>query len=178
MPDRSDFPSKLLSLTRARSPLYTCISTPGWLSEYIEKILFFFVGIVVLRLMRAVMTPPAVSIPRERGGNLEKKILESSQRSRRRGWRLDCKAIGESLIRVDALLLGSLPSKKSETSLTIHGVRVEPLTKMISWMFDLSILESWRTFSTGSRVLRNRSWHSSTPLNRDTNSPVTFLSRP
>jgi hypothetical protein len=45
-----------------------------------------------------------------------------------------------------------------ETSLTI---RVEPPTKTISWTSDLSILESQRTFSTGSRVPRNRSWQSS-----------------
>ena len=55
------------------------------------------------------------------------------------------------------LLLGSLSLKKSETSLTMRGIQVDPPTKTISWMLDLSILESRRTFSTGSRELRKRS---------------------
>jgi hypothetical protein len=41
--------------------------TPGWLSAYVEKTWSFFVGIVVLRAMSVVITPPAVSRPSERG---------------------------------------------------------------------------------------------------------------
>ncbi|KAJ0926492.1 hypothetical protein HanRHA438_Chr04g0171821 [Helianthus annuus] len=33
MPDSSNFPNKLLSRVRVRSPSYTWINTPGWLSE-------------------------------------------------------------------------------------------------------------------------------------------------
>ena len=64
-------------MVRARSPSYTWISTPGWLSEYVvEKVSDFLVGAVVLRLMRAVMTPPAVLIPSDKGGDIkEEEIL-------------------------------------------------------------------------------------------------------
>ena len=57
----------------------------------------------------------------------------------------------------------SLVQACSETSLMIQGIQVKPPTKTISWTFDLSILdpESWRIYSTGSRVLWNRSWQSS-----------------
>ena len=74
MSDSSNLPSKLLSLVRAQSPSYTWISTPGWLSEKVVKISDFMVGTVVLRLMREVMIPPAVSIPRE---------IEATSRKRR-----------------------------------------------------------------------------------------------
>ena len=53
---------------------------------------------------------------------------------------LDGRTIGNSLIRVD-VLIGLLPLKKLETSLTIRRRRVELPTKTISW-----ILESRSTF--------------------------------
>jgi hypothetical protein len=57
------------------------------------------------------------------------------------------------------LLSTSLVRAHSETSLTMRGIQVKPPTKTISWTFNLLILdlESWRTFSTGSRVPWNRS---------------------
>eukprot|EP00123_Amoebidium_parasiticum_P000991 comp11954_c0_seq1/m.6632 comp11954_c0_seq1/g.6632 ORF comp11954_c0_seq1/g.6632 comp11954_c0_seq1/m.6632 type:complete len:148 (+) comp11954_c0_seq1:869-1312(+) len=67
MPVSSNLPRRLLSLVMARSPSYTWISTPGWLSAYVVKVCVCLVGTVVLRLMRGVITPPAVSIPRDRG---------------------------------------------------------------------------------------------------------------
>ena len=45
--------------------LYHCGRT--WLSAYVEKTWDFLTGIVVPRLMRVVMTPPAVSIPSDSG---------------------------------------------------------------------------------------------------------------
>ena len=94
-------PSKLLSFVSTHS--FVCLyKHTGLVVRVSGEIIGFFGGNGVAFHISG-MTHPAVSIPRERGGNLEKKILESSQRSRRRGWRLDCKAIGESLIRVDAL---------------------------------------------------------------------------
>ncbi|PWV06961.1 putative heat-shock protein hsp70 [Trypanosoma cruzi] len=39
-------------------PSKTWMCTPGWLSAYVEKIWLFLVGIVVLRLISDVMTPP------------------------------------------------------------------------------------------------------------------------
>jgi len=45
----------------------TWMVTAGWLSLYVEKTWSFLVGIVVLRGMRVVMTPPAVSMPSDSG---------------------------------------------------------------------------------------------------------------
>ena len=39
--------------------------TPNWLSAYVEKTWLFLTGMVVPRLMRAIMSPPTVSIPSE-----------------------------------------------------------------------------------------------------------------
>ena len=74
---------------------------------------------------------------------------------------LDGRTIGYSLIRVDVLVGLLADEKKLEISLMLREIRVEPPTKTISWTFDLLISESWRTFSTSSRVLRKRSWQSS-----------------
>ena len=43
------------------------MSTDGWLSAAVEKIWLLLVGIVVLRSMIFVQTPPSVSMPRESG---------------------------------------------------------------------------------------------------------------
>ena len=43
------------------------VSTPGCLSESVVNVWIHLVGMVVLRLMSVVITPPAVSIPRDRG---------------------------------------------------------------------------------------------------------------
>lgn len=37
IPESSNLPSRLFCVVRARSPSYTWIRTPGWLSEYVEK---------------------------------------------------------------------------------------------------------------------------------------------
>lgn len=49
------------------SSVLTWMSTPGWLSEYVVKTCCCLVGMVVFLLIRAVITPPAVSIPRDNG---------------------------------------------------------------------------------------------------------------
>jgi len=67
IPDSSNLPSRLLSLVMARSPSNTWISTPGWLSEYVVNVCVCLVGMVVLRLMSDVITPPAVSRPSDSG---------------------------------------------------------------------------------------------------------------
>ena len=67
IPDSSNLPNKLLSLVIARSPSKTWIKTPGWLSAYVVNVCVCFVGMLVLRLIKAVMTPPAVSIPNDNG---------------------------------------------------------------------------------------------------------------
>ena len=60
-------PRDLLSAANSRSPWRTWISTCGWLSEAVEKTSDLEVGIVVLRSINGVRTPPMVSIPRVSG---------------------------------------------------------------------------------------------------------------
>ncbi len=43
------------------------MSTAGWLSPAVEKICFLLVGIVVLRSISLVITPPSVSMPSDSG---------------------------------------------------------------------------------------------------------------
>ena len=74
MPVSSNLPRRLLSLVRWRSPSYTWMSTPGWLSEKVEKTSDFLVGMVVLRGISLVIMPPAVSIPRESGATSSSRI--------------------------------------------------------------------------------------------------------
>ena len=64
-----------LSLAIGRSPCSTCTSTLVWLSAAVENTSLLRVGIVVLRASKVVMTPPSVSIPRDRG------VTSSSKRS-------------------------------------------------------------------------------------------------
>ncbi|KAG8126575.1 hypothetical protein E2320_021724, partial [Naja naja] len=123
----------------------------------VVKVWVCLVGIVVLRLIKAVITPPAVSIPRESGAT------SSSRRS--------CTFSDLSPIRIAActaapyatassgfmLLFSSFPLKKSWSNFWILGIRVEPPTRTISLICPLSSLASRRAFSTGSRVPRKRS---------------------
>lgn len=51
--------------------------TPGWFSEKVEKTCVFFVGIVVLRGMSTVITPPAVSNPRLSGVTSKRRMLSN-----------------------------------------------------------------------------------------------------
>ena len=67
MPTRSNWPSSLLSAAISRSPWKTRMVTAFWLSSAVEKIWLFLVGIVVLRSMRRVNTPPSVSMPSDSG---------------------------------------------------------------------------------------------------------------
>ncbi|KAH3687275.1 hypothetical protein WICPIJ_001737 [Wickerhamomyces pijperi] len=63
----SNLPNLLLSLAMALSPSKTWIKTVGWLSTAVEKIWDFLVGIAVFLLIKVVMTPPVVSIPKVNG---------------------------------------------------------------------------------------------------------------
>ncbi len=67
MPSRVKRPRVTLSCAMERSPCSTCISTEVWLSAAVEKIWLLEVGIVVLRSISLVMTPPSVSIPSDSG---------------------------------------------------------------------------------------------------------------
>ena len=67
MPSRWKRPRLLLAAAISRSPWRTLTSTLVWLSAAVEKIWLFLVGMVVLRSMILVHTPPRVSMPRLSG---------------------------------------------------------------------------------------------------------------
>ena len=67
MPTRSNLPSDLFSRANSRSPCSTCTCTLFWLSATVVKISEFLVGIVELRSMTFVNTPPCVSTPSDSG---------------------------------------------------------------------------------------------------------------
>ena len=67
MPSNLNSPNCLLSRANSRSPCSTLTSTCVWPSAAVEKIWLFLVGMVVLRSITFVMTPPMVSTPRDRG---------------------------------------------------------------------------------------------------------------
>ena len=67
MPSRLNSPSSLLPLAISRSPWKTLMVTAGWLSSAVEKVCACLVGMVVFLVIILVITPPRVSMPRERG---------------------------------------------------------------------------------------------------------------
>src|SRR5258705_2949494 len=60
-------PRTRLSAARSRSPCSTTTSTAGWLSSAVENTSLRRVGMVVLRSMTFVISPPSVSTPSESG---------------------------------------------------------------------------------------------------------------
>jgi len=67
IPTSSKRPRVLLPGAISRSPCSTWMETAGWLSAAVEKVWLFLVGMVVFFSISLVMTPPKVSMPRERG---------------------------------------------------------------------------------------------------------------
>merc|ERR1719382_2230092 len=78
IPVRSNLTKLWLSLVIVLSPSYTWIVTAGWLSLYVVNVWVCFVGMVVFLLIREVITPPAVSIPRERGATSRRRRSETA----------------------------------------------------------------------------------------------------
>mmetsp|Transcript_8779 Transcript_8779/g.28958 ORF Transcript_8779/g.28958 Transcript_8779/m.28958 type:complete len:206 (-) Transcript_8779:981-1598(-) len=143
------------------------METPGWLSAKVEKVCDLRTGTVVPRGIKLVMSPPAVSMPRERGAT------SSSSRSL-----VSSDALPDSTPPCTAApyatdssglmpLLGSLPLKYSVSSCCTLGMRVEPPTSTISWMSDFDFLASLSTWVTGSSVFLKRSTQSSSNLARE-----------
>ena len=67
MPPSLNLPSVRFCAAIGRSPCMTWTSTSVWLSAAVEKVSVFLVGMVVLRGIIAVATPPIVSIERVSG---------------------------------------------------------------------------------------------------------------
>merc|ERR1711871_1592586 len=151
MPSRLNFPNRLLSFVMERSPSKTWMSTPGWLSAYVENVCDFLAGTVVLRLIKAVITPPAVSIPKDKGvtssNNKSFNLDDESSPDRIAACTVAPNATASSGL-ID--LFNSLPLKKSLSIDCTLGIRVDPPTNTISCTSDLDTLESFKHFSTGS----------------------------
>ena len=147
-------PRVLLSAAIERSPCNTWISTAGWLSAAVENTCDLDVGIVVLRGIRTVETPPNVSIPNERGVTSNSKTSLTSP-ARTPPWMAAPIATTSSGL---MLRLGSFPNSFLTNSCT-HGIRVEPPTNNTWLISDVVIpasFNAWRTDlvveSTKSRI--------------------------
>ena len=100
MPTRSNLPRVRFWLAISRSPCRTWMDTAVWLSEAVEKVWLLRVGMVVLRSMSLVNTPPRVSMPRESGRDVqEEHVLDVAAEDAA----LDGGAHGHHLVGVDAL---------------------------------------------------------------------------
>mmetsp|Transcript_14331 Transcript_14331/g.38371 ORF Transcript_14331/g.38371 Transcript_14331/m.38371 type:complete len:527 (-) Transcript_14331:71-1651(-) len=147
MPTSSNWPRSLLSTAISRSPWRTLTPTWVWLSAAVEKTWDFLVGMVVLRLMRRVKTPPRVSMPRESGVTSRRRMSLTSPR-RTPPWMAAPSATTSSGL---TPRFGVLPKNLVTVSWTM-GTRVMPPTSRISLRSFEAIPASFRHFFMGSSV--------------------------
>ena len=154
MPSRLNSPSSLLSATISRSPWNTRTVTAFWLSSAVEKTLLFLVGMVVLRSISRVNTPPRVSMPSERG------VTSSRSTSLTSPFRTPAWIAAPTATTSSGLTprLGSLPNSDFTVS-TIFGMRVMPPTRITS---STSPAESWASLRAALQGPTVRSTRSST----------------
>ena len=129
---RWNLPMVLLSAAIGRSPCRTWISTDGWLSLAVLKISFFLVGMVVLRSIIFVKTPPRVSMPSDSGVTSSRRTSLTSL-FRTPPWMAAPMATTSSGL---TPLLAGLP-KISSASFWTRGIRVMPPTRMTSLISEL-----------------------------------------
>ncbi len=167
MPIRSNWPSILLSAAISRSPWKTRIVTADWLSSAVEKTCAFLVGIVVLRSIKRVNTPPSVSMPSESG------VTSSSSTSLTSPCRTPAWIAAPMATTSSGLtpLCGSLP-KKSFTTCWMLGMRVMPPTSTTSSISPALRPASFSAAAQGSMVFLTRSSTSDSNLAR-----VSFIVR-
>ncbi len=113
----------MLSAAIGRSPCNTCTSTAGWLSAAVENTCDLLVGIVVLRSINLVNTPPIVSIPSDNGVTSNNTISFTSPE-------ITPPWIAAPIATTSSGftdLLGSLPVSL-RTASTTAGIRVDPPT--------------------------------------------------
>ena len=160
MPASSKEPSSLFCAAISRSPWKTWICTDGWLSSAVVKVSDRLVGMVVLRSMSLVMTPPLVSMPSDSGVTSSRSTSLTSPRSTP-AWRAAPTATTSSGL---TPLLGSLPPVSSLTRSDTAGIRVEPPTST-TWSICetempaslMTAWNGWRQRSSRSCVMR---WNS------------------
>ena len=145
----------------SRSPCRTWISTLVWLSSAVLKISLFLVGIVVLRSMSRVNTPPLVSMPRLSGVTSSSSTSLTSPASTP-PWMAAPTATTSSGL---TPLCGSLPMSCLTRSCTA-GTRVMPPTRITWWISPLLTPASLMALSTGATTRSTRSCVSSSNFAR------------
>ena len=129
------------------------MSTAGWLSSAVENTSVRRVGMVVLRSITLVMTPPRVSSPSDSGVTSSSSTSGPSPVSTP-AWMAAPRATTSSGLTV---MLGSLPPVRRRTSACTAGIRVEPPTRITSSMSASVTLASDIACRTGSRQRPTRS---------------------
>ena len=147
MPIRSNWPSILLSAAISRSPWKTRMVTAVWLSSAVENTWLFLVGIVVLRSIRRVNTPPSVSMPSDSGVTSSSSTSFTSPLSTP-AWIAAPMATTSSGF---TPLCGSLPKNCFTISMTF-GMRVMPPTRTTSSIWPAVTPASLRAARQGSMV--------------------------
>ena len=140
-----------MSAAISRSPCNTLMPTWVWLSAAVEKVWLFLVGMVVLRLIKRVNTPPRVSMPRESGVTSKSKMSLTSPR-RTPPWMAAPMATTSSGF---TPLLGSRP-KRSLTMLWTLGMRDMPPTSKTSEISPVPMPASFKQFLHGCLVRSRR----------------------
>ncbi|MNM99513.1 hypothetical protein D3C81_1120750 [compost metagenome] len=132
------------------------------MSEAVENVSDFLVGIVVFASINLVITPPIVSIPNESGVTSNNNTSFTSPVNTP-PWIAAPKATTSSGF---TPLEGSFP-KNAFTASTIAGIRVEPPTKIISSISDLLKPAFFNADSQGAIVLLIKSAAKASNLARD-----------
>ena len=123
-----NLPSVLLNCAISRSPCSTWISTDGCMSSAVVNTSVRRVGMVVLRSMSLVITPPLVSMPSDSGVTSRSRTSLTSPLSTP-AWTAAPMATTSSGL---TPLLGSLPVSSLHQLGCTAGMRVEPPTR-ITW---------------------------------------------
>ena len=153
MPSSRKRASWRLSDAISRSPWSTTMSTAVWLSSAVENVSVRRAGIVVLRSITFVITPPIVSSPSESG------VTSSSTTFSTSPLRMPACSAAPTATTSSGLtvMFGSLPPDRRRTSACTIGMRVEPPTRMTSSMSAAVSFASDNACSTGPRQRSSRS---------------------
>ena len=162
MPSRWKRPRVLLSRPMGRSPWRTCTSTLVCPSAAVENTSLFRVGMVVLRGISGVATPPSVSMLSVSG------VTSSSRMSFTSPERTPACTAAPIATTSSGFTdrLGSLP-KYSFTICWIFGTRVDPPTSTTSSISLGLFFASARHFLVGSMARWKRSSHICSNFARD-----------
>ena len=160
-------PSSLLSFANCRSPCNTLISTEVWKLPAVVNTCEYLVGIVVLRSIIFVATPPTVSIDNDNGVTSIRMISAACDPATNAPPSFPpCtaapKATHSSGLR---FLDGSFPVRRVTSSYTA-GIRVDPPTRSTIPRSDAEIPASFNACCTGPLVRSTRSFVSSLNLAR------------